>query len=258
MEKLLVVVFDNEAKAVEGSRLLWELDSDGEISVHEVQILAKEPSGPMRVIDDTEHMSFPIVAGGTAVGALIGLLGGPAGVIFGATAGATIGVIGSAWEEAAELGLTEEFVNDVTAALTPGKFAVVADISEEQMTPLDTKMEQAGGVVFRRTRSQVKTTQEDRDAASHRAEMEQLKVERAKAKSDRLAKIDARIDNLRSKLEAAVERKRVKTRLRQQQREARIQALQAKADQAKGEVRRRRETRIAELRRDYAEKAAGE
>ena len=256
MEKLLVVVLDDETKAMEGSRLLWELDSDGEISVHEVQILTKEAGGPVHVIDDTEHMTFPAVAGGTAVGALIGLLGGPAGVIFGATAGATIGVIGSAWEEAAELGLTEEFVNDVTAALTPGKFAVVADISEEQMTPLDTKMEQAGGVVFRRTRSQVKTTQEDRDAASHRAEMEQLKVERAKAKSGRLAKIDARIDHLRKKLEAALERKRVKMQLRQQQREARIRALQTKADQAQGEVRRRRESRIDELRRDYAERAA--
>jgi uncharacterized membrane protein len=256
MEKLIVVVFENEAKAVEGSRLLWELDNDGEISVHEAQILTKDPSGPIRVIDDTEHMSFPMIAGGTVVGALVGLLGGPAGAIFGATAGATIGLIGSAWEEAAELGVTEEFVNDVTTALTPGKFAVVADIAEERMAPLDTRMEQAGGVVFRRTRSMVKTTQEDRDAASHRAEMEQLKVERAQASSDRLAKIDAKIDSLRTKLEAAVERKRVKMQLRQQLRDAKIQALQTKADQAQGEVRRRREARIAELRRDYEERAA--
>ena len=44
--------------------------------------------------------------------------------------------------------------------------------------------------------------------------------------------------------------------LRQQQREARIQALQKKADRSEGEIRRRQEARIAELRRDYAESKA--
>lgn len=44
--------------------------------------------------------------------------------------------------------------------------------------------------------------------------------------------------------------------LRQQQREAKIRALLAKADKADGEIRRRQEARIAELRRDYEEKPA--
>jgi len=51
------------------------------------------------------------------------------------------------------VGVTDEFVSDVTAALTPGKVAVVADISEEWVTPLDMRVEQIGGVVFRRARS---------------------------------------------------------------------------------------------------------
>jgi glutamate-1-semialdehyde aminotransferase len=117
-------------------------------------------------------------------------------------------------------------------------------------------MEDIGGLVFRRTRSFVETTEEDRDAAAHRAELEQLKVERTQARSDRLAKIDAKTDSLRVKLENAIERKRVKTQLRQQQREARIQALQAKANQTQGANRRRQEARIADLRREYEDKAA--
>ena len=256
MEKLLVVVFDNEVKALEGSRLLWELDSEGEISVHTLQTVAKEPSGSLRVIDDTEVARFPMVAGGTAVGALIGLLGGPVGAVFGAAAGAMIGITGSIVEEAGEAGVTDEFVHDVTTALTPGKVALVADISEEWMALLDTRMERIGGLVFRRTRTLVKDIQEDRHAAAHRAEMEQLKAERAQARADRLAKIDAKIDHLRLKLENTIERKRAKMQLRQQQRDAKIQALQRKADQSDGEIRRRREARIAELRGDYAERAA--
>jgi hypothetical protein len=109
-------------------------------------------------------------------------------------------------------------------------------------------------VVFRRPRTLVKNTQADRDAAAHRAEMKQLKAERAQARADRLAEIDSKIDNLRARLEAAMERRRVKIQLRQQQREAKIRALQAKADRAEGEIRRRQEARLAELRRDYEEK----
>lgn len=256
MEKMIVVVFDSEAKATEGSRLLWELDGEGEISVYAVEIVAKEPSGPLRVIENTDVLSGPMLAGGTVVGALVGLLGGPIGTLIGAATGALIGSIGAVAEDAAKAGVTDEFVKEITTALTPGKAAVVADISEEWMTPLDTRMEQLGGVVFRRPRTLVKDTQDDRDAAAHQAEMEQLKVERAKARSDRLAKIDAKIDDLRAKLAAAIERKRLKMQFSQQVREAKIQALQAKADQAKGEVRRRQEARIAELRRDYADKVA--
>ena len=251
MEKMIVVVFNNEPKAFEGLQALRDLDNEGEISLYEAQIVAKEPSGVVRVIDTADLSGFPMIAGGTAVGTLVGILGGPIGVLAGASAGALIGSIG----DAEEVGVTDEFANDVTTALTPGKVALIADIAEEWVTPLDTRMERIGGVVFRRTRTLVESTQDDRDAAAHRAEMEQLKAERAQSRSDRLAKIDAKIDQVRAKLENAIERKRVKMQLRQQQREAKIQALQTKADQSKGDIRRRQEDRITGLRRDYAERA---
>ena len=252
MEKMIVIVFDSQSKAFDGFEILRHLDREGEISLYEAQIIAKEPSGALRLIDNPDNLAFPLIGGGTAVGALVGLLGGPVGALVGATAGALIGSIG----DLEHSGVTDEFIGDVTTALTPGKVAVVADISEEWVTPLDTRVEQIGGVVFRRPRSAVKDTQDDRDAAAHRAEMEQLKAERAQARADRLAKIDAKIDSLRTKLENAIERKRVKMQLREREREARIETLKAKADQSQGEIRQRQEARIAEVRRDYEEKAA--
>jgi uncharacterized membrane protein len=252
MEKLIVIVFDNEPKAQEGLKALLELNWEGEISVYEARIVAKEAGGGVRLINYRDMLTLPAVAGGTGVGALVGLLGGVPGVVVGATAGALIGAIG----DAVDLGVTYEFVDDVTAAMTPGKVAVIADIVEEWVTALDTRMEGMGGLVFRRPYPLEKTTQDDLDVAAHRAEMEQLKLERAQARSGRLEKIDARIDHLRTKLENAIERKRVKMRVRQQQGDARIQALQTRAAQSEGEVRQRHEARIAELRRDYAEKAA--
>jgi uncharacterized membrane protein len=250
MEKMIVVVFDNEAKALDGLQIIRELDSEGEISVYQAQVVAKDPGGAVRLVNNDDLLSLPMVAGGAAVGALVGLLGGPIGALVGATAGAVLGSIG----DVEQSGVTDEFVADVSAALTSGKVAVVADITEEQVTPLDTRMERIGGVVFRRMRTFVETTEADLDAAAHKAEMDQLKAERAQAKADRLAKIDARIDHLRSKLQYAMERKRASAYARQRERDDRIEALQEKAKRSDGEIRRRQEARIAALRRDYAER----
>jgi uncharacterized membrane protein len=215
-------------------------------------MIAKEPSGSIRYLDNSDKMAFPVIGGSTAVGAFIGLLGGPLAALIGGMAGGLIGSIG----DLVHAGVTDEFVDDVNTAMTAGKFAVVADVSEDWVTPLDTRMEEIGGVVFRRTRSEVKRIHHDRDVAAHRAEMAQLKAERAQARSDRQAKIDATIDALRKKLEDAIERDHCKMRFRQNQRDARIQVLKAKADQSQGEIRRRQEARIAEVRRDYEEKPA--
>jgi len=140
VENMIVVVFDNEPKANEGLRILRELDSEGEISRHVTQIVAKDTSGAVRVINDPDPSSFAMTVGGTAVGLLVGLLGGPLGVVVGATAGALAGSIG----DVEEAGVADEFVNDVSKALTPGKVAVVADIDEERVTPLDTRMQGIG------------------------------------------------------------------------------------------------------------------
>lgn len=253
MEKLIVIVFDDQTKANAGFEILRQLDRDSEISVYEAQMIAKEPNGGIRYIDNSDETVFPVI-GGTAVGALVGLLGGPIGALVGGMAGGLIGSLG----DLVHADVTDEFVNDVNTAMTVGKFAVVADVSEDWVTPLDTRMEQIGGVVFRRTRSEVKRMHHDHDVAAHRAEMEQLKAERAQTRSDRLAKIDATIDALRKKLESATERDRSKMLFRQDQRDTRIQALKAKADQSQGEIRRRLEARIAEVRRDYEEKAAAD
>lgn len=217
-----------------------------------MQIIQREPDGSVHVIENEDRRAFPIVGGSTAVGALVGLIGGPLGALAGAAVGALIGSIG----EMEKSGVTDEFVKDVAAALTAGRVAVITDISEKWVTPLDTEMERIGGVVFRRTRDHVERTQDDRDADAHRAEIERLKAERARARADRLDKIDARIDHARARLENALERKRVGTRLAEQEREVKIRALQKKADSASGEVRRRYTDQIAELRHEYAEKVA--
>lgn len=250
MEYLLVIIFDNQPKALEGWQILRDLDKEGAISLYDVHIIAKEPSGAARVVDNADLLGLDMIAGSTAIGALVGVLAGPVGALVGGASGALIGYMTHARDE----GVTDEFVSDITKALTPGKVALVTDIDEESITPLDIRMEAIGGIVFRRVRSFVKDTQEDLDASAYQAQMKQLEAERERANADRWAKIDAKIDQLRAKRESAIQRKRHKMQLREQERDAKIRTLQIKADRSQGEARRRQEARIAELKRVYEEK----
>ena len=246
MEKLIVIVFDEQSKAEAGLQALRDLDRDGEISLFEVQSIVREPNGDLRVIENPENVDFPVIGLSTLAGTFVGILAGPLGLLGGAAAGALIGCIVTLTRG----DVTDEFVNDVSTALAPGKFALVADVLEDWITPLDERMEALGGVIFRRSRSHVRRSHHDRDVAAHRAEMEQLKAERAQARAERLDQIDATIDRLGKKLERALLRERSQILLQEEQRNARVKALRTKAEQSQEAIRRRLEARVAELQGD--------
>ena len=78
MDRMLVVVFDNEVKAYEGRKALLQLDNEGSISVYAYAVLAKRADGTASVKQGDD--SGPIgTLFGTSFGSLIGLLGGPVG-----------------------------------------------------------------------------------------------------------------------------------------------------------------------------------
>jgi len=247
VQKLIVMIFDERSKARAGLKALRELDRDGELSLFEVALAVKGKNGRVRVIENPDDVNFPAVGVGALTGSMLGALGGPIGVVAGAAAGALIGFI----INLERAGATDDFITDVSTAMAPGKFAVVADILEDWTTPLDERMEPLGGVVFRRTRSEAKSIHHDRDVAAHRAEMERLKAERAQANGERLEKIDAALDRLGKKLEGALLRQRSSILRREEERDARIRALRAKAEQSQEETRQRLVARIAQLQREY-------
>ena len=73
-EKMLVVVFDDETKAFEGSSALKQLDGEGSVSIHAETVVKKNPDGSLAMKELGDD--FPVrTAAGTAIGALVGLLG---------------------------------------------------------------------------------------------------------------------------------------------------------------------------------------
>jgi hypothetical protein len=149
-----------------------------------------------------------------------------------------------------------DFLGEVSDALTPGKHAVVADISEEWVTPVDTRMETLGGVVFRTTRKSFEDDQRARDITELKAEMEQLKAEHAQAKADRKAKLQAKMDDLRSRLQQKLEQAKERSEQIKSETDAKVQALQKKAAKAQGDAKAAINARASQIREQYEKSAA--
>lgn len=246
MEKMLVAVFENESKAYEGSRALAQLDADGSIAVHAQAVIKKNPDGTATVKELNDGFPVGSVAG-TTVGSLIGLLEGPVGLAVGATTGLFAGMV----RDLFAAGVNAEFVDDAAAMLTPGKCAVIADISEEWETPVDTKMEALGASVIRTARVAVEQDQSAREAAALREEIDQLKVEYAEARADRKAKLKARIEKLQGDLQRKVDEATQRSAQMQQETEAKIHALKKKAEKTQGKMKATLDARVTRIQKNY-------
>ena len=228
MDRMLVVVFDNETKAYEGKKALLQLDGEGSLSVYAYAVLAKHADGTATVKqgDDSGPVGTLL---GTSFGSLIGLLGGPVGLAIGAVSGLAVG--GAADLNNARIG--EDFIDDVTKTLLPNRVAVVAEIDEDWTTPVDTRMEAIGGSVFRRTLSDVKQTIHEENVAAMKADLAQMKAEHAKAHADRKAKLQEKINQLDSKIQAQLQKAKDRRETLEREAQAKVQVLKAKAAAAK-------------------------
>ncbi|HWS95964.1 MAG TPA: DUF1269 domain-containing protein [Candidatus Methylomirabilis sp.] len=231
MDRMLVVVFDNESKAYEGKKALLQLDNEGSISVYAYAVLAKHADGTASVKqgDDAGPLGSLV---GTALGSLIGLLGGPAGVAVGAAAG--LGAGSAVDIDNARIG--DDFIADVTKQLLPTRVAVVAEIEEDWTTPVDTRMEAIGGTVFRRALSDVQHQIHEENVAAMKADLAQMKAEHAKTHAEHKAKLQEKINQLDSKIQAQLQKAKDRRAAAEREAQAKVQILKAKAEAAKAKV----------------------
>jgi len=196
MERMLVVVFDDENKACEGKSALRQLEVEGNITIFRAAVVAKNADNTTEVKQyDDVNPSGTLV--GTSVGGLIGLLGGPVGVAIGAVSGLTLGALADVGE--ARVG--EGHVEEVSSWLPPGKVAVVAEVDEGWTAPVDSRMEALGGTVIRRALWELRDQLRKDEIDALKADLAQVKAEFASANEKRRTKLRGRIDQLQARID---------------------------------------------------------
>ena len=248
MDRMIVAVFDPPTRAVDGQYALRRLDEANSIALYASALIDKAADGELKVRPQNGGAGIATLSG-SAIEAIIGLLGGRVGVALGAGAGGLIGRL----SELDTARIDADFLDDVGSVLTLGRSAVVAEIDENWTAPVDDAVEALGGLVFRRTLACDTESPAQRSIDALKRDHALLRAELAVATPGCRQRLRARI----AAAEARLARKLAEPKARREaicrQADARLATLRAKAAQATGDLKAIQEERIVAVERAYGE-----
>jgi len=193
---VLVVNFDQDANAYEAISELKELDGQGQLDLHAAAVIVRNDDGRVALKDDVSDETMAGTATGGIIGLLIGIVGGPLGILLGGATGLLVGSLFDMDDEDD----TESVLSDISRAVSVGRTAALAEVSEQSPDVVDTAMARLSGKVLRRpladVEAEIAAAEEAQKAAKRRARKELRKQRRAKHQVD----IQAKIEELKAKL----------------------------------------------------------
>ena len=192
---VISVSFDPDSNAYAALTALKELESQNRLSVDAAGVVVRGDDGQIVVKDRAGSYDFAGTASGGLLGLLIGILGGPLGVLIGGTYGLLVGSLADLEEDED----SDSVLAQISASVRPGHTALLAEVTEQSPEVVDTAMADLGGTVLRRPVYEV-------EAEIAAAEQAQRK---AKREADRELRRGRR-EHTKEQVQATVERMKAK------------------------------------------------
>ena len=192
----LVVGFTDRSKAFEAFSTLKSLAEDGRLVLSGAQLVTRDEQGRLDIPEGVDVEAGSRVWGGGLIGLLVGIIGGPIGMLFGWTGGLIIGGALDA-RRADRIG---GLLSDISNSIPAGGTAIVAEVEEFAVEVIDGAMAPLGGTVLRRPAAAVLAELEAAEDAYREAEKEADRVARERRKAERKENWDERVDALKEKL----------------------------------------------------------
>ena len=200
-DSVLVVTFgedpENDKNAYQALTDLKQLDSQGQIKIAGGAVVTRDPDGRVDVKSEVGNDPYTGTATGGVIGLLVGIIGGPLGVLLG---GATGVLVGSLFD-IDDVETTESVLGDISKQVHPTRTAVLAQVTEQSPEVIDTAMARLGGEVLRRpvvdVEQEIAAAQEAQRKAKREARKELQQARLEKHKEDAHAKVQ----ELKSKLQ---------------------------------------------------------
>ena len=243
MDKMIVIVFDREPAAYAGSRALKELHWEGSITLYSGSVIVKESNGRIQ-LKQVVNLGQAGSVLGTATCSLVGALADEAATGKG-------NAFGCQAPNLSDAGVSEDFLRDVARSLRPSKSAVVAEIEEDWITPLDSLMDMLGGIVFRRVRAELGDAQLEREAIVLHAETKHLRDELSHVVGPAKMKLQVKAEEARTRLERTRDQAQRRLDAMMLEADAKVRSLQAQAASAADYAKANIERRIADIQAEY-------
>jgi uncharacterized membrane protein len=202
-DNVLVVTFgedpENDKNAYQALTDLKQLDSQGQIKIAGGAVVTRDLDGRVDAKSEIGNDPYTGTAAGGMIGLLLGIIGGPLGVLLG---GATGVLVGSLFD-IDDVETTESVLSDISKQVRPTRTAVLAQVTEQSPEVIDTAMARLGGEVMRRpvvdVEQEIAAAQEAQRKAKREArkELQQARLEKHKENTH------AKVEELKSKLPKA-------------------------------------------------------
>ncbi len=191
-QNVVVIGFTEPSKAYQALSVLKSCNADGRIGLESAAVVERTPEGTLRIPESADNAELVGMASGSVVGMLIGVLGGPVGMLLGWGAGA---MMGGAFDLDRAV-TSDEALTVLGTAIPAGSTAVIANVEEPAVEVIDGEMAKLGGEVTRRPVSDVMAELDAAEAAADAAAREARKVVRQQKKAEfdeHVAKVKAKL-----------------------------------------------------------------
>lgn len=194
-KNLVLLSWSETAPAYEAFSKLRGTDAGG-VRVDSAAVLERNADGTLKVTDGQDDVIGLGTLGGSSIGALVGILGGPLGMLLGFAGG---GLIGSAVDVSRGID-SDSVVGEMSKALPPGHGGVILEVEEVSTEALDGLARETGATILRRSEDEVldeiAAAEEAADAAARAADekvREQKKAERKEKRDERVAEVKSKL-----------------------------------------------------------------
>jgi len=199
LENVVVIRFTEPSKAYQALSVLKDADAEGRVGLESAAVVERTAAGELRIPESDDNVGPVGTASGSLIGMLVGVLGGPVGVLLGWGAGA---LMGGAFD-VDRVVTSDEALTVLGRAIPPGSTALIASVEESAVEVIDAEMSMLGGEVTRRPVAEVMGELDAAEEAADAAAREARRVVRETRKAEFQAGVDERVGKAKEKLHAA-------------------------------------------------------
>ena len=199
-DNVLVVTFgddpEHDTNAYQALTDLRQLDAQGQIKIAGAAVVSRDADGRVDVKSEVGNERYVGTASGGIIGLLVGIIGGPVGMLLGGSYGALVGSL----FDIDDVATTDSVLDEISKQVQPTRTAVLAQVLEQSPDVIDTAMARLGGHVMRRPvfelEQELAAAQDAQRKAEREARTELHKARLEKSQDDAHAKVE----QLKSKL----------------------------------------------------------
>jgi uncharacterized membrane protein len=193
---VISVAFEDDSNAYTALTTLKQLDTQGQLKVQAAAVVARGDDGKLVVKDQVGDVDYVGAVSGGTLGLLIGILGGPLGVLIGGSYGLMVGSL----FDLGEADETESVLSQIAVSVRPGRSALLAQVIEQSAEVVETAMAGLGGTVLRRPVDDVEAEIAAAEKAQREAKREADKELMRGRREHTEEQVHAKVQDLKAKL----------------------------------------------------------